>query len=1319
MPKIRLKNAASTKKTQISQGSVVIPLSRVGAVNASYAVLSKLASDTTSAMENHYPAGPSEVPAGFTRPSVSYKRKAWLAVAGLVTFIVLYLGLTIWFAMTGINRLLALNAHSSPVDFIVCVCSLFLTVFLVKALFFIKKGEYAGVIELKRAEQPGLFAFLDQVADDAGAPRPHKVFVSGRVNAAVFYDLSLVNLVFPSRKNLEIGLALVNMLNLGEFKAVCAHEFGHFAQRSMALGRWVYTTQQIAAHIVGKRDALDGLLCRLSHLDFRLAWIGWGLSLIVWALRSIVDTGFRLVMVVQRALSREMEMQADLVAVSLTGSDALIHALHQLQVADDAWERAVGVVRGETGAERPPRDIFVVQQAIAARLGRIYNDPAYGHRPQVPASDAAAFRVFKAELAQPPRMWATHPMNHEREENAKRTYLFAPEDTRSAWTIFDNAPALRERMTRELIGGTEHAVVEPDVTLKLLDDQFAIEQLKPHYRGIYLGFPATRHAARADELYGQMPADGALDLGTLYPESITQDLEALRVLDHEHALLRSLRDGVYAVADGVIRHRGRILKRSELQPAIDAVGAERVEVRARLAAVLKHVRSLHQAHAEQLSQQWHTYLKGLLHVLHYAHHAEAELRDTQAALARCWQRAAASGSVNARGVKDVLASAETVQRSLNNVFRMADYVQPGERVLAKLDQESWSAMLGELGLHNPVRENISDWLHLVDSWVNHTAGCLSRLSRVVLDELLCTEESIAAATRGEPLLEAPTVVPAAPPAYDTLVIDAERSQRIEYPDFWERFRSANGFLPGLARAFVAIGIVGAVLVFGWSIDEATVVVYNPLARPVVATVDGQRLALAPNSHASVDVHAGRDIAVAAQTQDGDPIEAFRVPIDRVDKRLVYTVASAAPLRQWTAVYGLGSAEPPRLLPPQRWQPATTDVVFAAPPASIQTKGGGGIRTVLEGSDDMTPDLLVAQFKDKSAAVPMLLSHVRFDAPDSAYLSDWLSLSSAVPGFDEAFAARRARFPIDVVAMRFEQDATKGTAAHDAVCARQRALADKAPDQSDLAYLVTRCMPAGPVQDTAFDAGHRRWPDSAWFANAAGWDASMHGRYHEALADYEVALSKSLALHESAAVELLRVARLIDPEAASSRQALLAQQSPAVRDVLMFEPGATLPAGALPPIALLASGKLDDAVSSSVGTPAHAHVLRMAAASYGASAALRARAQSLSADEGIDQYTAILALGMGAPASTPAIQAFQSMAATQYDIPDFPARLDRFLTLARRGDAAAAVRVLDGLPVTLRAQALVAGIYVMGDRAPEEWRTFAQRALFAAERPYLR
>ena len=127
---------------------------------------------------------------------------------------------------------------------------------MLKALFFVKHGEASEDVEITEADQPRLFAFLHRLADEAGAPRPHKVYLSNRVNAAVFYEISIVNLIFPTRKNLEIGLALVNALSLGELKAVLAHEFGHFAQRTMYVGRWVYIGQQIAAHIIAKRDAL-------------------------------------------------------------------------------------------------------------------------------------------------------------------------------------------------------------------------------------------------------------------------------------------------------------------------------------------------------------------------------------------------------------------------------------------------------------------------------------------------------------------------------------------------------------------------------------------------------------------------------------------------------------------------------------------------------------------------------------------------------------------------------------------------------------------------------------------------------------------------------------------------------------------------------------------------------------------------------------------------------------------------------------------------------------------------------------------------------
>ncbi len=185
-------------------------------------------------MELIYPPGPEAVPETLTRPTAAYQQRAWLAMGGLGLFVLLYFFLSGWFIWT-CYKLTFGGAMVGSDGFwslvVAAACAAFLAVFMLKALFFVKHGGKSDDIEITIAEQPRLFAFLHRLADEAGAPRPHRVFLSPRVNAAVFYDLSIVNLIFPSKKNLEIGLALVNVLSLGELKAVLAHEFGHFAQR--------------------------------------------------------------------------------------------------------------------------------------------------------------------------------------------------------------------------------------------------------------------------------------------------------------------------------------------------------------------------------------------------------------------------------------------------------------------------------------------------------------------------------------------------------------------------------------------------------------------------------------------------------------------------------------------------------------------------------------------------------------------------------------------------------------------------------------------------------------------------------------------------------------------------------------------------------------------------------------------------------------------------------------------------------------------------------------------------------------------------------
>ncbi|AZZ93647.1 heat-shock protein HtpX [Hahella sp. KA22] len=766
-------------------------------------------------MENMYPAGPASVPENLTRPTAGYKQKAWLAMAGLALFVTLYFFLAGWFSWIAGKRLYAAYLGGDEVLFnaIAGALAAFLALFLLKALFFVKHGHESGDIEIKPDQEPRLFEFLYRLADEAGAPRPHRVFLSPRVNAAVFYDLSILNLIFPSKKNLEIGLGLVNVLTLGEMKAVLAHEFGHFAQRSMAVGRWVYVAHQIAAYIIAERDMFDNFLRGLSRFDLRIAWIGWLLSLIVWSIRSLLDTVFSLVVMAQRALSREMELQADLVAVSLTGSDALVHALHRLQAADEAWDRALHFVGGELSEKRGVQDIFAVQSRVIESIGKILDKPDYGCAPLLPEANPEAHRVFKSALAQPPRMWATHPENSERESNAKRVYVAAPLDERSAWELFSDPAAMKAQMSAHLIRLEKEA--EPaDIqeSLLKLDSQFDRAYLNPAYRGAYLGRSVVRSAETVDDLYDKKPITNAIstELAALYPETLTADLERLRNLEEERVSLQAVYDKIFTAPGGVIRHRGQELKRAELPDVIAELDKEVRDAREQICRHDRRCRSVFRAAAKSLAGGWDAYLTGLAAMLHYADHSEANLRDAQGLLANVVAVITADRNVSSRELKRLLVVAEEVYQILRLDFAVAVEVTLDATLSEKLGLSSWSEAFGEFKLPPPSKNNINEWMQAIDSWINSAAGCFSALRHAALEQLLLTEAKVAQSLRdGEQIGEAPK--PSRAPAKYSVLLPGSERKRQKRLGLWDRFQTADGVAPALARFIIALAIVGAAL----------------------------------------------------------------------------------------------------------------------------------------------------------------------------------------------------------------------------------------------------------------------------------------------------------------------------------------------------------------------------------------------------------------------------------------------------------------------------------------------------------------------------
>jgi len=1205
---------------------------------------------------------------------------------------------------------------------LMAVCSLFIGVFMVKAIFSVKNAKPTDLHEVTAKEEPRLFAFLFELADAAGAPRPHKVFLSARVNAAVFYDLSLFNLIFPSKKNLEIGLALVNTLTLGEFRAVLAHEFGHFAQRSMAVGRWVYVAQQIATHLVTRRDALDDFLVSLGNLDLRVRAVVAVVQLIIWSIRSLVESLFNAVILMQRALSREMEMQADLVAVSITGSDALIHALHRLQGADDAWERALHFVFGEQGSGRATRDVFAVQSHMLQRMSAILGDDAYANVPPLPAQDKDRHRIFKVELAQPPKMWLTHPLNHEREANAKRIYVPAAIDPASAWSVFEQPLLVREQMTATLLGEGDAKAVELEESLKTLARQFKREQFNRRYCGVYFSRSLARHVEKYEDLRDPGRASELGEMAAMYPASLMQDVQALRTLETEAGQIQALISGVMTAPGKVVLVRGVEFRKKQLPAALEKVQADIAAVAGRLQAHDKLCRSWHQSRAARLEGGWQAYLDGLLALIHYAEHTAANVLDAQGMLNNTTAVVTALRKVSEDGVSRVLFQANELHYVMDQVRKVSPQVVPDARVRARLELSgTWSESLGEWSLPLAENDNINQWLGVIDSWVGNLVGSLNSLRSAALEELLLAETLVARMARAGGDVEQAPSPSQAPRHYPVLLPGSERKRQTRL-GWWARFQRAEGLLPGSARLLAAGAIVAAVLSassfdegHGTSVftDSPALMIYNGLGVAVVVDVDGHKRQVAAGTAGPLALPAFGTHHVETRTTDGRLIESFDAEA-RKGGHPVYNVAAATPLVEWTATYGNAAQKPMRQLGAVRWLDSTADHVLTEPPQSLSGRGGGGTLTVLDGAAKHDPGTQLALVDGDQERQRIAMLHARWDSSASPAIEQWIEVASAAPGFAELLAERVANAPADVL-LRREQFDRAAAAAQPALCAQAGARAAAAPADGDLAYLALRCQPDSATLRDLQRQALARWPTNGWLLNAVGWDKLESPDWRSAAPELERAMLALPARAPRLALDIARIRRYDNPNADLST---LMGHSAMLRSLVSFEPGKGQPDSAEQAYAALASGAAANALMHTGGaSEREAHLLRLVAASDGADPALVARALALAPEHGMDAPGAwlMLALAVKAGQDTAVRRELALKAGGRYG----KQMLAFFDTIRKGGDPRAAERLLDKVHPEERAHAFSAALVLAGTRAPAAWRDYVRRMLFVAERPYFR
>lgn len=446
------------------------------------------------AVASYYPPSPPDVPVDLTELTPAYRQRVVLVLLSIIVFLILYFGLIF------LSGWLAYKLFTWPtlpgqgvlwvVRIIAAVPCTLLFLFLVKNLLKWSPAEKSYDIEIFPDEHPRLFDFIERLCEETGAPPPRRVFVNFEVNGFASYNISLFHLFVPAAKNLTIGLGLVNAINLTEFKAFLAHEFGHISQKSMKLGSYVYSARRIISDLVYGYDFFDRFIDGWRSLDVRLSWPAWMFYGILWTLRKFMGGMLEGIFYLGQSLSRQMEFNADLVAVSVAGSDAPVHLLYKSWFGECCLRQAELDLRAARDHDLLSSDVFYHQNKAADFVRRKAKDPHLGEPPPLPADPRATTRVFKPDHDEQAGMWAAHPADYDREKNAKYDYVRTAFDERTPWILFDNMDELRERVTVKFYrfcyrAPRELLVSPPEVVQEFIDGEHAETTYDPKYQGLY------------------------------------------------------------------------------------------------------------------------------------------------------------------------------------------------------------------------------------------------------------------------------------------------------------------------------------------------------------------------------------------------------------------------------------------------------------------------------------------------------------------------------------------------------------------------------------------------------------------------------------------------------------------------------------------------------------------------------------------------------------------------------------------------------------------------------------------------------------------
>ncbi|MBY0424610.1 MAG: M48 family metalloprotease, partial [Cytophagales bacterium] len=342
------------------------------------------------------------------------------------------------------------------------------------------------MVEITAKQEPKLFKLIEELAKEIDTQLPKKVYLTSDVNAFVFYDSSFWSMFLPIRKNLAIGAGLVNTMTDVELKAIISHEFGHFSQKTMKTGSYVYFVNQIIYHQINENSSFENIVNQFANISNYFAIFAWlGIKIIVVIQRALGEF-YQIVNRYYLDLSREMEFQADEIAAKVAGSQALITALLRLDLANQAYSNAVDFYAQRQSEKAVTDNIFLCQSYVLKSLAHDNKMETTGEVPMVTKEHISRFNRSHLVIKD---QWASHPTTLERVNRLQALGIEKEITSTNAWTLFEDKESTQLQMTKNVFEIYKGQLGTKNLPINDFIEEYEKEndkyKLQPQYNGFY------------------------------------------------------------------------------------------------------------------------------------------------------------------------------------------------------------------------------------------------------------------------------------------------------------------------------------------------------------------------------------------------------------------------------------------------------------------------------------------------------------------------------------------------------------------------------------------------------------------------------------------------------------------------------------------------------------------------------------------------------------------------------------------------------------------------------------------------------------------